>query len=133
MCVAHLLCDLRFIIDEQEQGWATRMRLETILHHETGILSFTRNPHCPFSNFRSERHITDGKVKQKVSGTFRAAEFADAYYRMASYLQSMSMLNYNPIPTIENRICFDMEWIFRLWDNYPRLLADDRGQRTTTL
>ena len=41
------------------------------------------------------------KVKQKVSGCFRMAEFAKAYCRISSYLQTMANQGYNPLVAIQ--------------------------------
>jgi transposase len=48
------------------------------------------------------RHITrDATDKQKVSGCFRKAEFAQAYCRISSYLQTMANQGYNPLIAIQ--------------------------------
>jgi len=41
------------------------------------------------------------KVKQKVSGCFRTIEYAQAYCRISSYLQSMANKGYNPLIAIQ--------------------------------
>ena len=58
------------------------MRLETFVRQKTNILRFIRIPHSPVTNFQSERDIRMVKVKQKVLGTIRAAEYTYAYHRI---------------------------------------------------
>jgi transposase len=41
------------------------------------------------------------KVKQKVSGCFRAEDYAHAYCRISSYLQTMTNRGYNPLIAIQ--------------------------------
>jgi transposase len=41
------------------------------------------------------------KVKQKVSGCFRTTEYAHAYCRISSYLQSIANKGYNPLIAIQ--------------------------------
>ncbi len=41
------------------------------------------------------------KVKQKISGCFRVSEYAHAYCRISSYLQSMANKGYNPLINIQ--------------------------------
>jgi transposase len=42
-----------------------------------------------------------GKVKQKVSGCFRRQEYAAAYCRISSYLQTMTRKGINPMVAIQ--------------------------------
>ena len=53
------------------------------------------------TNNLAERSIRMSKVKQKISGTFRSAQYADAYCRISSYLQSMNLMGYNPLTAIQ--------------------------------
>jgi len=41
------------------------------------------------------------KVKQKVSGCFRTPQYAEAYCRISSYLQTMAYRGYNPLLPIQ--------------------------------
>ena len=68
---------------------------------ENEILRFARNPFCPYTNNSAERFHRMSKVKQKMSGTFRSFNMAQAYCRVTSYLQTMNMLGYNPLTAIE--------------------------------
>ncbi len=54
-----------------------------------------------FTNNRAERDLRMSKVKQKVSGCFRTREYAEAYCRISSYLQTMSNRGYNPLVAIQ--------------------------------
>ena len=66
---------------------------ERLKEHEGAVLLFARHPHVPFTNNRAERDLRMSKVKQKVAGCFRKAEFAQASLcvqgncRISSYLQ----------------------------------------------
>ncbi len=51
----------------------------------------------PFTNNRAERDLRMSKVKQKVSGCFRNRQYAAAYCRISSYLQTMANRGYNPL------------------------------------
>ena len=50
---------------------------------------------------RAERDLRMRKVKQKVSGCFRSFQYAQAYCRISSYLQSMAYRGYNPLVAIQ--------------------------------
>ncbi|EQD55624.1 transposase, partial [mine drainage metagenome] len=70
---------------------------ERLKEHEGAVLLFARDPNVPFTNNRAERDLRMSKVKQKVSGCFRKAQYAEAYCRISSYLQTMANRGYNPL------------------------------------
>lgn len=69
--------------------------------HEKAVLLFARQSHVAFTNNRAERDLRMSKVKQKVSGCFRTEQYAQAYCRISSYLQTMSNKGYNPLVAIQ--------------------------------
>ncbi len=73
---------------------------ERLQQYEASILMFAKLPHVPFTNNRAERDLRMGKVKQKVSGCFRAEKYAQAYCRISSYLQSMQNKGINPLVAV---------------------------------
>jgi len=75
--------------------------------HETAILLFARRAEVPFTNNRAERDLRMGKVKQKVSGCFRRQEYAAAYCRISSYLQTMAYKGTNPLVAIQLALAED--------------------------
>jgi transposase len=74
---------------------------ERLKKHEAAVLLFARDPHVAFTNNRAERDLRMSKVKQKVSGCFRKREYAEAYCRISSYLQTMANRGYNPLVAIQ--------------------------------
>ncbi len=64
---------------------------ERFKKHELSILRFAKDPHVAFTNNRAERDLRMAKVKQKVSGCFRAKLYAEAYCRTPAI--------YKPWPT----------------------------------
>ena len=52
-----------------------------------------------FINNRAERGLRMTKVKQNVSGCFRNSQYAEAYCRISSYLQTMDNKGHNPLIT----------------------------------
>ena len=74
---------------------------ERLKDHETAVLLFAKDSNVPFTNNRAERDLRMSKVKQKVSGCFRKAEFAQAYCRISSYLQTMANQGVNPLVAIQ--------------------------------
>ena len=69
--------------------------------HEQAVLLFARESTVPFTNNRAERDLRMSKVKQKVSGCFRTEQYAQAYCRISSYLQTMRNRGYNPLVAIQ--------------------------------
>ena len=74
---------------------------ERLKDHERAVLLFAKDPHVAFTNNRAERDLRMSKVKQKVSGCFRKAQYAQAYCRISSYLQTMANRGYNPLVAIQ--------------------------------
>ena len=69
--------------------------------YEVAVLLFAREGHVSFTNNRAERDLRMAKVKQKVSGCFRSNDYAEAYCRISSYLQTMSNKGHNPLIAIQ--------------------------------
>ena len=74
---------------------------ERLKAHEGAVLLFARDPDVSFTNNRAEQDLRMSKVKQKVSGCFRNPQFAAAYCRISSYLQTMANKGYNPLVAIQ--------------------------------
>ena len=74
---------------------------ERLKQHETAVLLFAKLSHVAFTNNRAERDLRMSKVKQKVSGCFRTSQYAEAYCRISSYLQTMTNQGYNPLVAIQ--------------------------------
>ncbi len=74
---------------------------ERLKQHQSAVLLFARDPHVAFTNNRAERDLRMSKVKQKVSGCFRKPQYAEAYCRISSYLQTMANRGYNPLVAIQ--------------------------------
>lgn len=74
---------------------------ERIKDNEEAVLLFAKNPYVSFTNNRAERDLRMAKVKQKVSGCFRTLQYAQAYCRISSYLQTMANKGYNPLIAIQ--------------------------------
>ena len=74
---------------------------ERLKVHEAAVLLFAKDAHVAFTNNRAEQDLRMAKVKQKVSGCFRAEDYAHAYCRISSYLQSMANQGYNPLIAIQ--------------------------------
>jgi len=84
--------------------------LERLQKHETSVLLFAKNPQVAFTNNRAERDLSMAKVKQKVSGCFRAEIYAQAYCRISSYLQTMANKGHNPLIAIQMALAGEFDW-----------------------
>lgn len=74
---------------------------ERLKEHEKAVLLFAQDGNVAFTNNRAERDLRMSKVKQKVSGCFRNSQYADAYCRISSYLQTMANKGHNPLIAIQ--------------------------------
>ena len=79
----------------------TSYALKRLQKHEESVLLFAKDPHVSVTNNRAERDLRMSKVKQKVSGCFRSEQYAKAYCRISSYLQTMTNTGYNPLIAIQ--------------------------------
>jgi transposase len=75
--------------------------LERLRVHEQAVLLFAKNANVSFTNNRAERDLRMSKVKQKVSRCFRNVDYAHAYCRISSYLQTMANKGHNPLIAIQ--------------------------------
>ena len=74
---------------------------ERLKVHEEAVLRFAKDADVAFTNNRAERDLRMSKVKQKISGCFRRQEYAEAYCRISSYLQTMANKGVNPLVAIQ--------------------------------
>lgn len=74
---------------------------ERLYKYEVAVLLFAKDSHVAFTNNRAERDLRMAKVKQKVSGCFRNVDYAHAYCRISSYIQTMGNKGYNPLIAIQ--------------------------------
>ncbi len=84
---------------------------ERFQKYETAVLLFAKEPHVPFTNNRAERDLRMAKVKQKISGCFRSKQYAHAYCRISSYLQTMANQGVNPLVAIQLALTEKMKYM----------------------
>jgi transposase len=71
--------------------------LERFLEHKEKILRFMTDLKVPFENNQAERDIRMMKLQQKISGTFRTTQGAQAFCRIRAYI---STIKKNNLPVI---------------------------------
>jgi len=74
---------------------------QRLKNYEQAVLLFAKDGNVAFTNNRAERDLRMAKVKQKVSACFRSRDYADAYCRISSYLQTMANKGHNPLIAIQ--------------------------------
>jgi hypothetical protein len=74
---------------------------QRLKEYEEAVLLFAKDGNVSFTNNRAERDLRMSKVKQKVSGCFRNEQYAHAYCRISSYLQTMANKGHNPLIAIQ--------------------------------
>lgn len=74
---------------------------ERLKKYESYVLLFAKRSDVSFINNRAERDLRMAKVKQKVSGCFRKEDYAKAYCRISSYVQTMANKRHNSLIAIQ--------------------------------
>ena len=66
-----------------------RCLVERLDHHQEKVLAFMLDFDVPFDNNLAERAVRMAKIRQKISGTFRSGEMADAFCRIRSFISTV--------------------------------------------
>jgi len=75
-----------------------RNLLDRFIEHKEPILRFLNDLGVPFENNQAERDIRMMKLQQKISGTFRTIQGAEAFCRIRAYI---STIRKNGLPVID--------------------------------
>ncbi|RPJ77200.1 MAG: IS66 family transposase, partial [Alphaproteobacteria bacterium] len=74
--------------------------LERFIEYKEQILRFLTDLRVPFENNQAERDIRMMKLQQKISGTFRTTQGAEAFCRIRAYISTVRKNGFNVIEAI---------------------------------
>jgi transposase len=77
-----------------------RNLLERFIENKEQILRFLTDLRVPFENNQAERDIRMMKLQQKISGTFRTIQGAEAFCRIRAYISTIKKNGFNVIDAI---------------------------------
>jgi transposase len=75
-----------------------RNLLDRFIEHKEKILRFLTDLKVPFENNQAERDVRMMKLQQKISGTFRTMQGAEAFCRIRAYI---STIKKNDLPVLK--------------------------------
>ena len=77
-----------------------RNLLDRFIENKEQILRFLNDLRVPFENNQAERDIRMMKLQQKISGTFRTIQGAEAFCRIRAYISTIRKNGLNVIDAI---------------------------------
>jgi transposase len=81
----------------QRAAWNLAVRMEVGIDQ---VLRFVDDTAVPFTNNLAERSLRMVKIHDKISGTFRSAESAQAFVTIRSYIQTAAAHGHNRLDVL---------------------------------